>query len=83
MKCINSKEKHPWDLNETEKKQIEFSILPCVCGGKYKFDLTPCCPNCHKDLSALLPGRIYYLKIGNYIDGDIINIWKDCVGVAS
>ena len=44
-------EKHPWKLLEKEKRLVENHLRPCPCGGNFKFDLHPRCPNCKKVLN--------------------------------
>lgn len=62
--------KHPWSLSKEEKQMIENHLRPCPCGGHFRFSAYPKCPYCKTNLSKLLPGDIYFIEVGEVIDGD-------------
>lgn len=69
-------DKHPWSLNQKEKRNVENHLRPCPCGGKFEFDLEPRCPFCNGSLKSLLPSDIYFIEIGDVINGDHDdNVW--------
>ncbi|OGJ48990.1 hypothetical protein A2229_00470 [Candidatus Peregrinibacteria bacterium RIFOXYA2_FULL_33_7] len=49
-----------WKLSNTSKNLIEKNLQDCDCGGNFRFNLEPRCPNCHKSLQELIPNEIYY-----------------------
>jgi len=67
--------KHPWTVSDDEKERIEAHLVPCLCGGQFRFDLPPRCPSCSGSLTALLPDSMSYLVIGNHVDGETCDIW--------
>ncbi|MFA5094423.1 MAG: hypothetical protein WC512_04195 [Candidatus Omnitrophota bacterium] len=34
-------------------KELEIYIMPCDCGGRYRYGASPRCPHCKKELSAV------------------------------
>jgi hypothetical protein len=63
-------DKHPWMLNEEEKRLLEEHLAPCPRGGHFRFDAYPHCPYCNNSLASLIPDNIHFLEIGDVIDGD-------------
>ena len=62
--------KHPWCLTDREKRLVEAHLRACSCGGRFRFDLPPRCPECGGSLAELLGGDIYYICIGAKVDAD-------------
>ena len=75
MKIIERK--HPWALNEDEKKKVEDAVIKCECGGNYTFSAKPRCPNCNNEIPEILPDKIHYIVLKKEIDGHKENIWKN------
>lgn len=64
--------KHPWMLNDEERRRVEAMFPRCQCGGRFAFTNPPLCPHCRSDISSFVPAGIYFLVIGSplrYDDG--------------
>lgn len=68
-------EKHPWLLTKREKKKVEDRIKPCLCGGRFRFDAPPRCPDDNCPLKEILEDEMHYIEVGSVIDGDLQNVW--------
>jgi hypothetical protein len=67
---------HPWVLNFIEKRKVERELMPCSCGGRFRFRAKPRCPLCNKSIPAILPDSIHYIETGKRFDGEKDQIWK-------
>jgi hypothetical protein len=64
-------EKHPWSLSRDEQAFVEHHLAPCsTCGGRFRFNAVPGCPNCSADISILLPSKLHFIELGKIVDGD-------------
>ena len=68
--------KLPWTLNEGEKQVVEAALKPCPFGGRFSFRNPPRCPHCFEDVSAVVPGGIYYVVTGRRVDADRDHLWR-------
>jgi len=68
--------KHPWALNEIEKRKIESNVISCECNGRFTFNAKPRCPNCNNEIPEIQPDSINFIVLKKRIDSDQINIWK-------
>jgi hypothetical protein len=67
--------KPPWTLTDEERQLIEGALKACPFGGKFAFANPPLCPVCHRDISSVVPGGIYFVITGRRVDGDKGDIW--------
>ena len=67
--------KHPWSLNDEEKKRVEQALKPCSSGGRFRFGTLPRCPFCNAPLPDLLKDNIHFVEIGEVIDADKEDAW--------
>jgi hypothetical protein len=65
----------PWTLSDDDKRIVEASLKSCPFGGTFSFSNPPLCPVCFNDISAAVPGGIYYVVSGRRVDGDTDDIW--------
>jgi hypothetical protein len=68
-------DKHPWMLNEAERRAVESALRPCPFGGTFSFGNAPRCPHCHGKLAGLVPSDIYFAVMGRRVDGASSDIW--------
>lgn len=68
--------KHPWTLNEEERRAVERALVDCPCGGKFSFENPLRCPHCNASVRGPLFETIYYNVVGQVLDGDKQNVWK-------
>lgn len=68
-------DKHPWSLDDAEKRQLEDALKPCPTGGRFRFGADPRCPKCQSLLENLLQDDIHFVEIGTVVDGDSEDIW--------
>ena len=60
---------------EEHFKKVEAQLINCPCGGTFKHDTLPKCPNC----GALLRVRLApseYVVVGRYIQGEKQSPWR-------
>jgi len=69
-------EVHPWMLNFIKKWKVEGALMPCPCGGRFRFAAKPRCPLCNEPVPAILPDAIHFIETGERFDGDTHPIWK-------
>lgn len=70
-------DKHPWDLNEVERRKIEESLKPCPNGGRFRFNAYPRCPVCNEPMPDLLQDRMHFIQTGEVFDSASIGIWDE------
>ena len=68
-------DKHPWSLNDEEKKRVEEALKPYSRGGRFRFNALPRCPFCNEPLRDLLKDDIHFVEIGEVIDADKEDVW--------
>jgi hypothetical protein len=68
---------HPWMLDEGQQLRIEGEVIDCPSGGHFKFAAKPRCPYCNYELPLLSQDPAYYVILGNLIDGELVDIWKN------
>ncbi len=69
-------DKHPWCLNDEERRKLEQSLKPCPLGGRFRFGAHPRCPACCSLIPDLLQDEIHFLEIGTVVNGDIEDVWQ-------
>lgn len=57
---VAGREAHPWTLSEQERGRVESALLPCPCGGYFRFSNPLVCPRCHQVRRRGLPEDIHY-----------------------
>jgi hypothetical protein len=68
---------HPWMLDASGKKTVEEALKPCPHGGRFAFANPPRCPHCNEDISGVVPGDIYFVVTGRWVDGEKgADIWE-------
>ncbi len=68
---------HPWMLGEDGKATVEGALNDCPYGGHFRFGNLPRCPHCREDISSVVPGDIYFVVTGRWVDGEKGEpIWK-------
>jgi len=70
-------DKHPWSLTRSEQRLIEEALRPSPRGGRFRFSASPRCPACNARIEGILADRFHFLEIGDVIDADIMNVWRD------
>lgn len=68
-------DKHPWSLNNEEKKRVEDALKPFTKGGRFRFGALPRCPACNEPLPDLLKDNIHFVEIGTVVDADKEDAW--------
>ena len=68
-------EKHPWALSSGEKARVEEALRACPCGGRFRFDQSPKCPECRSDLIIDLT-PIYFYIVGDHVNGESEDVWR-------
>lgn len=74
--------KQPWMLTRKEQEVIENHLIKCSCGGNFTFKAQPRCPYCNTEIPDITPLKgtekrsIYYVVLGNLIDGEKTVVWK-------
>jgi len=69
-------DKHPWSLDDEEKRKLEQSLKPCPLGGQFRFGAHPRCPACGSEIPDLPQDDIHFIEIGTVFDGDIEDVWQ-------
>ncbi len=68
-------EKHPWMLNEKEKKKTEKSVIKSDCGGDFLFSAKPRCPYCNGEIPKIQTDSFQFVVLGKRIDSSKMKIW--------
>ena len=53
--------RHPWDLTEEQRKNVEHQLAPAPSGGRWLFANPARCPSCAAQISEPIAETIYYL----------------------
>jgi rRNA maturation protein Nop10 len=61
---------NPWSLLEEDKSKVESALKPCPNGGHFAFRNPPRCPVCRGDISSVVPGGIYFVVTGRWVDAE-------------
>jgi hypothetical protein len=69
-------EKHPWMLNDEERRGVEAAIKDCPYGGHFSYGNPPRCPHCFGDLPSLAADRPYVVVLGRRLDATTDRLWK-------
>jgi hypothetical protein len=64
----------PERLPAAELKAVEDHLLPCPCGGRFRFTNKPLCPHCFKPVDELADQSTVFI-LGRRIDGEKANVW--------
>lgn len=61
--------KAPWEMSANEHERVEQYFVRCPCGGRFRFQAPPRCPECRCSLSEMLGSDTsMYLRIEPSID---------------
>ena len=62
--------------SSADYKKVEARLIHCPCGGTFKRDTLPRCPNCGAPLRVEGLGRSEFVVVGKMIDGEKENPWQ-------
>src|SRR6266705_1482349 len=61
---------------ESHYRIVEAHLKSCPCGGTFRRDALPKCPNCGEILHVEGLGRSEFVVVGSLIDGEKESPWK-------
>lgn len=61
---------------EGQFRIVEAQLMTCPCGGAFKHDVRPKCPNCGAILHLDRLGSSEFVVVGKWIDGETQNPWR-------
>ena len=64
------------EWTENHYKIVEAQLKTCPCGGTFKHDVLPKCPNCGAILRVEGLGSSEFVVVGRLIDGEKENPWQ-------
>jgi hypothetical protein len=62
--------------SDSQYRMVETQLRPCPCGGTFKHDSLPKCPNCGTILRVEGLGRSEFVVVGRMINGEKQNPWR-------
>lgn len=71
---LGSYPKSGW--TESQARMVEAELKPCFCGGTFKHDAQPKCPNCGAILGVDGLGSSEFVVVGRMVDGEKENPWR-------
>jgi len=57
-------------------RTVEEKLMICSCGGKFKHDAKPKCPNCGAVLPFEKPNSSEFVVVGRWVDGERQDPWR-------
>lgn len=70
-------DRHPWGLDRAQRDRVEARVLPCPCGGRFKFQNALRCTKCGHKLSGGIGETIYWYGLARVVEvGPGASIWR-------